>query len=164
MRRRAGSPAALKMKTSARSRRHRLSRFGLAAVGALVVAALPVPVAAATTLYVDINNSSCSDSGPGSQAQPYCHIQAAAKVATAGTTVSVASGTYSEDVTPANSGASGSPITFMAAPSASVTITGQANGFTLSNVSWITVQRFTVTGTSRAGIYASGASNLVIAA
>src|SRR5947209_5653790 len=84
--------------------------------------------AVVTTLYVDKNNVSCTDAGSGTQTQPYCTIQKGASVAVAGQTVQVAAGTYAENVTPANSGTSTSPIVFTAASGATVTVTGTAAG------------------------------------
>src|SRR6266540_1871288 len=104
--------------------------------------------AAAAVLYVDRNNPSCSDTGPGTSTQPFCTIKPAASQATAGQTVQVASGTYPELVTVSNSGAPGSPIVFSAAPGASVTVSGQANGFKLAGKSYVTIQGFTVANTS----------------
>lgn len=70
------------------------------------------------TLYVD-QSSSCSDSGPGSQAEPFCSIQAAANVVVAGQTVDIEGGDaggvgaeYREAVVITHSGTSAAPITF----------------------------------------------------
>ncbi len=115
---------------------------------------------AGSTLYVNIGSASCSDSGSGTQAQPFCHIQAAATQATAGQTVSVTAGTYNEDVSPAASGTSSAPITYTAA--AGVKVTGGIEGFALSSRSWITIHGFTVTTTTGPGIYTNGGSNLTI--
>ncbi|MER5636034.1 PKD domain-containing protein [Kitasatospora sp. NPDC002227] len=77
---------------------------------------LPGVAAAAdgSTLYV--NNATaahCSDSGPGSQAQPFCTIQAAADVVQAGQTVEVAHGQYVQPrITLSHSGTPQQPITF----------------------------------------------------
>jgi parallel beta-helix repeat protein len=137
---------------------------GRAAVTVVTLAAVLVPMASASadtsTLYV--GGAGCSDAGSGTQAQPYCTISKAAGVAVAGQTVLVSSGTYSENVTPASSGSSGSPITFQAAPGATVTVTGGSHGFTLSSRSWITVSGFTVTGTTSSGIYLSNSSNITV--
>src|SRR5439155_876159 len=48
------------------------------------------------------------------------------------------------------------------APGASVTITGQTHGFTLSSRNWVTVHGFTVTGTSGDGISASKCSDITL--
>src|SRR6266542_2087038 len=118
--------------------------------------------AAAAVLYVDRNNPSCSDTGPGTSTQPFCTIKPAASQATAGQTVQVASGTYPELVTVSNSGAPGSPIVFSAAPGASVTVSGQANGFKLAGKSYVTIQGFTVANTSSYGFYVCSSSSNVI--
>lgn len=127
---------------------------------AVTVTGAASAAASVNTLYV--GGSGCSDSGPGSQGNPFCTISKAASVAVAGQTVLVSSGTYSEDVKPAKSGASGSPITYQAAPGANPVITGGANAFTISGRSWITVTGFTVTGTTSSGIYLWNDSNITL--
>ena len=67
-----------------------------------------------TTLYVDFHGM-CSDSGPGTQADPFCTVQAAANVVDPGQTVDISAATASEDpqsVTISRSGTPGEPITF----------------------------------------------------
>lgn len=127
---------------------------------AATVGPVSYAVAATTTWYV--GGANCSDSGPGSQSQPFCTISAGAKVAAAGDTVLVSSGTYQENVTPAHSGTAGAPITFQAASGAKVTVTGAAHGFTVSSLSYITISGFTVTGTTSNGIYLWKSSNIVV--
>ncbi len=135
-----------------------------AAVAVLTLAGMLAPMQAATaatsTLYV--GGASCSPSGPGTQAQPFCTISQAAAVAQAGQTVLVSSGTYAENVIPPRSGTSGNPITFQAAPGATVTVTGATHGFTISSRNWITIQGFTVTGTTSSGIYLWNSSNITV--
>src|SRR6266851_5059154 len=63
---------------------------GLLAAGLLSLAAVRTD---ATTLYVDANNHSCSDSDPGTSDQPFCTISKAGSLAVAGQTVQVAAGT-----------------------------------------------------------------------
>ena len=115
----------------------------------------------AATLYVAQASPSCSNTGAGSQAQPFCTIGASVSLATPGTTVQVAAGTYNEQVSP-HTGAAGSPVVFTAAPGATVTVSGKSYGFYLSNVSWVTVNGFTVTGTTNQGIYVTSSSNVTI--
>lgn len=136
-----------------------------AAVAIILAAAATVggvshAAAQPTTWYV--GGAGCSNSGPGTQSQPFCTISAAAKVAVAGQTVLVSSGTYQENVTPANSGTPGSPITFQAAPGAAVTVTGAIRGFTISSLSWITISGFTVTGTTEYGIYLWNSNDITV--
>ena len=137
----------------------------LLALLALVVASIVTfawPAAAITAvLYVDGGNPSCSDSGSGTQTVPFCTINQGASVATAGQTVQVASGTYRELVTVGHSGVAGSPIVLTAAPGATVTVRGQANAFKVSAKSYVTIQGFTVSGTTSYGIYVTSSSSNV---
>ncbi|HEY3002858.1 MAG TPA: right-handed parallel beta-helix repeat-containing protein, partial [Kribbellaceae bacterium] len=75
------------------------------------------------TYYVEQTSASCSDSGPGSQATPFCTITAAAKKLLAGDTAIVGPGQYREQVQPTNTGEAGAPITLRAS-SASAVILG----------------------------------------
>jgi parallel beta-helix repeat protein len=130
-----------------------------------LAAALLVPAAeahAATALFVARGDHACSDTGPGSARKPFCSINKAASVATAGTTVSVSAGTYVEEVVPANSGTSTAPITYTAAPGDEVLITGSVRGFTLRNKSWIVVNGFHITETSDSGIYLKNSSRITL--
>jgi parallel beta-helix repeat protein len=148
-----------------RSDRSLRIRLLMVAVAAIALVALNVRAASAlpTVLYVDRGNPSCSDTGLGTSTQPFCTIKKGASVATAGQTVQVASGTYPELVTVSNSGSPGSPIVFTAAPGASVTVSGQANGFKLAGKSYITIQGFTVSSTTSYAFYVlSSSSNVTI--
>jgi parallel beta-helix repeat protein len=140
-------------------------RASLAFLALIILVALsPRAAAAASTLYVDKSAANCSDSGAGSQSQPFCTINAGASKVAAGDTVQVAAGTYSEEVVVPRSGTSSAPITFTTAPGATVTVTGKAHGFTLSTVSWITVRGFSVTKTTGAGISVSSSSHITLSA
>jgi uncharacterized repeat protein (TIGR01451 family) len=132
-------------------------------VGALTMLFFSSPVRAdSATLYVDGSNPNCSDTGPGTDTQPFCRIGAAAARVSAGQTVQVAAGTYSENVTVPVSGTAIAPIVFTAAPGATVTLTGHSNGFSISGRSWITVVGFTVTNTTSYGISVSNASHITL--
>ncbi|NUR16481.1 MAG: right-handed parallel beta-helix repeat-containing protein [Dermatophilaceae bacterium] len=148
------------LREHARPRRRR----GLATcvAAALGLAAVPLAVAegAVTTLYV--GGAGCSDTGSGTATVPYCTIAKAAKVAIAGQTVLVSSGTYTDEVFPWHSGVSGSPIVFRPAPGAAVTISGAKHGFTISNQSWITVSGFTIQGSTSNGIYVFNATGVTL--
>ena len=75
----------------------------------------PAAAIAAGTFYVDNTNASCSNTGPGTEAQPYCTISAAiAAHSGAGTTILVKPGTYREQVTVNASGAAGNPFVIKA--------------------------------------------------
>src|SRR5918912_1904602 len=107
-------------------------------------------------------DSSCTDSGSGAIDRPFCTIGAAARVVAAGQTVQVAAGTYPENVDVSTSGTSSAPIVFTAASGATVTLSGQADGFLVSGRSWITVTGFNVANTSDRGIYVSTSSHITI--
>ena len=117
--------------------------------------------AAVTTLFV--GGPGCSDSGQGTEQQPYCTIVKAAAVALAGQTVQVAAGTYQGRVVVTHSGTAGAPIVLQPAPGAAVTVTGGINGFVVSGKQYVTITGFTVTGTTSYGISLSSVSNLLIA-
>jgi parallel beta-helix repeat protein len=134
-------------------------------VTALFGLAVAVPAAAnatPTTLFVDRTNASCSDTGSGTSTVPYCTIGKGAAVATAGQTVEVVKASvYGEQVTPAHSGTSGHRIVFKA-DTTGVKVSGHVHGFSISSRSYITVQGFTVQGTTGSGIYVASSSNIAI--
>ena len=96
------------------------STAALAIVAAGVTAfQQPALAAGGATLYVDRGAATCTDSGTGTQAAPYCTIQAAANAATAGDTVLISGddwgyANYGENVVISNSGTASAPITFKA--------------------------------------------------
>ena len=113
--------------------------------------------------YVDGSTARCSDNvRSGSMTQPFCTIGAAAAHISAGVTVKVAAGVYRERVVVRGSGTAGRPIVFTAAPRALVVITGQKNGFSISDRNWVRVNGFTVTGTSEYGVSVSNASHVTL--
>ena len=117
-----------------------------------VLAVLAHPAAAladGSTLYVDQANANCSDNGPGTADEPFCKIGAAASRTTAGT--------YSEQVAP-KSGAAGAPVTFVAEPGETVTVTGNGRGFYVSSRTWVTIERFNITTTTGDGLHITKSS------
>ena len=88
---------------------HHWRRMSWAVLGILFVALAISGAADAATYYVAKTGS---DSNPGTEAQPWLTITKAANTIVAGDTVYVKAGTYSEQVIPANSGTSGSYITY----------------------------------------------------
>jgi parallel beta-helix repeat protein len=138
----------------------RKRRYAVLAAFAVVVAAASVPATAQasstpTTYYVDNNNlSACSDTGPGTQAQPFCTVQTAATAAVVpGDTVVVVPGVYPEQVDITASGTASAPITFESgpatpgrAPQPEITSDGddQHNGFVLTGASNIVIDDFAV--------------------
>lgn len=117
-------------------------------------------MATGATLHVDQNNAQCTNSGSGTEQQPFCTIGAAAAQVTAGDTVLVHSGIYNEQVNVPTSGTQSAPIVFDAV--GAVTVTGQTRGFDLSGRNWITVRGFTISNTSKQGIRALLVENLTI--
>ncbi|MFD7453235.1 PKD domain-containing protein [Kitasatospora sp. NPDC059827] len=93
-------------------RQRHLAGLAIATVTALG-AGLPAPasaVADSTTLFVN-SATGCTDTGSGSQAAPFCTVQAAVDAARPGQTVQVAAAKYREQVTLSHSGEPGHPIT-----------------------------------------------------
>jgi parallel beta-helix repeat protein len=138
-------------------------------VRALSVAALmavawlaPLHSASAVSSVLYVGGPGCSNSGPGTESQPFCTISAASSAAVAGQTVQVSSGVYQEAVTVARSGTSTAPIVFTTAPGASVTVRGGSFGFKTSSRSWVTIIGFTITQVSTYGIQVSSSSNITV--
>ncbi|MGY5009612.1 PKD domain-containing protein [Streptomyces sp. 900105755] len=100
------------------SRRRLLVRS--AAVLSVLFGGLGTGIAHATTgtaLYVDDDAAGCSDTGPGSQAEPFCQIQPAADAAAPGDTVYVARNkTRYAPVTIKSVGTADAPVTFVTDP------------------------------------------------
>jgi parallel beta-helix repeat protein len=87
-------------------------------VGATGTASTIVEVTSAPalgTFYVDGSSATCSPTGPGTQANPFCTITAALTAQHApGTTIIVMPGVYREQVTVPAAGLVGNPITLQA--------------------------------------------------
>jgi hypothetical protein len=80
-----------------------------------LTAALWGSTAGAATFYVDRASATCSNSGAGTEAQPYCTISSAVTArGAAGNIILVKPGVYREQVTVNASGVSGSPIVIQA--------------------------------------------------
>src|SRR5882757_7855999 len=93
----------------------------------LLVIFTAISKAAGSTYFVDGASlgGTCNDSNSGtSLASPFCTIQKAATVATAGDTVAIRGGTYRETVTASNSGTTNNPITYQAYNSETPVING----------------------------------------
>jgi parallel beta-helix repeat protein len=129
----------------------------------LLAAFLGIPAAWGASVYhVDGGNPTCSDSGPGSDAEPFCTIGRGAAVAQAGDSVLVHMAVYPETVTVPRSGTSTSPIVFESAPGEIPVVTGGTYGFRLSGRNWITIRSFAVTDSVRQGIYATNGTGVTI--
>jgi hypothetical protein len=85
------------------------------AVSLLILIAAFAPAARAAEFFVNNASGSCSDTGPGTSAAPYCSISAALAAHHApGDIITVMPGRYREQVTLPASGVAGSPITLRA--------------------------------------------------
>jgi hypothetical protein len=135
----------------------------LAASIGLAGAFASAPVAAGGSYYVATNGN---DSNPGTQSQPWRTIQKAANTLIAGDTVYVRAGTYSETVTPQNSGTASGSITYRAYSGETVVVDGgssRSEGFSLTNhQSYIVIDGFTIQGQTWGGVSLFGTSHVVI--
>lgn len=96
-------------------------------ITALIICACVLPAA---EYHVAVGGA---EGNPGTASAPLRSIQAAARLAKAGDTVTVHAGTWRETVVPANDGAEGEPIVFQAAPGEVVILDGTdpVTGWTL---------------------------------
>ncbi|MEV4654736.1 PKD domain-containing protein [Micromonospora sp. NPDC049301] len=129
----------------------RTSLAGLTAIavtgGTLLATGGSAQAADPENLYVKPGITTCSDQGPGSKTQPFCTIGAAAAVVTAGQTVYVDGGVYSERVTLTRSGTPEAPIAFIAnSSSPPVTLRGPTAGLVVDGQHDIGIQDFNVDG------------------
>ncbi|WP_167667287.1 right-handed parallel beta-helix repeat-containing protein [Micromonospora narathiwatensis] len=108
----------------------------------LLGSAAPAQAAEPAALYVRQESTACSDTGPGTLAQPFCSIGAAAAVVTSGQTVDVGRGTYPERVTITSSGTPDQPITFLA--SGVAILSGATAGFVIDGQHDVVLQNFKV--------------------
>lgn len=110
-----------------------------------------------TALFVDNVAAGCSDTGPGSRAEPFCQIQPAARAATAGDTVYIAAnGPRYAPVTISSRGTADAPVRFVVAVgdgTAAMVSGGQTTGITFSGAQFVDM----------AGIQASAGSATALA-
>jgi hypothetical protein len=122
------------------------------------------PSAAATTastynLYVATNGS---DSNTGTQAKPFKTITKAAAAAKAGTTVHVAAGTYSGNVTTKTSGTASARIRFVSDTKWGAKIVGSGSeAMWTNNGNYVDITGFDITGPGRLGILNYASNTLV---
>ena len=90
----------------------------------VVLAVLAASSDFAAQIFVAGSDPKADDKNPGTLAAPLKTIQKAASLATAGDTVLIRAGTYHETVTPAHSGSSGAPLTYMPYNNEKVVIDG----------------------------------------
>src|SRR5690349_20163324 len=95
--------------------RRRLRRAVRTVAPSATLLALLGSAAHAQTYYVNGSSGTCSNTGAGTQTQPYCTIGAAMAAHNGpGVTIIVMPGTYREQITVPASGAAGSPFVFQA--------------------------------------------------
>ena len=138
---------------------------------AIALALIACRAVAADTFYVAPGGN---DSWPGTVIQPWATIQHAAETVVAGDTVYIKAGTYSERVTPSNSGSAGNVITYAAHQSDLVTIDGSGitlpswggGLFEISGLSYITVTGLRVInagpGDNDVGILVESSDHVVV--
>jgi hypothetical protein len=132
-----------------------------ATAAASVIPLVPYP-ATGTYLYVDnydVNGDSvCSDSGPGSESDPFCTIAKAASVVQPGETVVVEPGTYKSSVTISAQGTQQEPITFDAIGGALIEGPSGVPAVTISGARDVKFDGFSVLGAEQ-GFYVTGSSS-----
>jgi parallel beta-helix repeat protein len=127
----------------------------LAVMGSLVTT---THTASATTRELFVSPTG-SDSNPGTRTQPFRQVNKAASVATAGTLVHVAAGTYGP-VTSTRSGTSGAPIVFQSDSRWGATINGAGRTTAWTNTGqWVVINRFNIVGAAYNGILTSASYN-----
>ena len=148
--------------------RHRLAGLVITVMtaGAALVAGASAAAAADPPAHLFVNRAKagCSDTGPGTEAQPFCRIGPALALAVGGGTIHVTPGLYPEHLTFPRSGEVGRPITLRPttdnrirlgnSPDAGLTIDGRhdlvidgvqtTSSLDVSNASRITIQNTVV--------------------
>ena len=147
------------------TRIRRVSATAAFVIGSSVLMGATAHAAASTLIWV--NNASgagCADAaGSGSQAQPYCTIQAAVNVAQPGDTVEVEPGVYNAQNNITTSGTSSAPITIEAdTQEAPVAISGVAHAFYVSGASNIVIKGFQIGATTAEPVLISGSSDVTV--
>jgi len=120
---------------------------------------------ATSVIWVDnASGAGCVDAaGSGSQAQPFCTIQAAVNVAQAGQTVTVEPGTYNAETDITTSGTASEPITIDAdSQEAPVLIRGGAHAFDVTGASNIVISGFYIGLTTAEAVLVSGSSDVTV--
>ncbi|MEU6352218.1 PKD domain-containing protein [Streptomyces sp. NPDC047072] len=131
-------------------RRPLVASVGLAVLlaGCLGSGAAHADTGTGADLYVDDESAACSDTGPGSAAEPFCQIQPAADAAGAGDTVHVAGNSTSyAPVTIGSTGTADAPVRFLSGLGDGSGV-GVAGGVTFSGAQYVDMAGFT---TSAAG-------------
>lgn len=116
--------------------------------------------ASGTDVYVSTTGS---DSNPGTSAQPFRTIAKGSSVATAGTTVHVAPGTYTGNFETNASGTATAHVRYVSDTRWGAKIVGStAEGDWRNNGSYVDIEGFDIYGTNSIGMYVSGNYNRVL--
>jgi parallel beta-helix repeat protein len=129
-----------------------------------LVLLLPQPAGAAVSAYyVDKTLASCSNSGPGTSAAPFCSLATGVARLQAGDTVYVGDGTYAEMIRPGVSGMASSPVTITRWPGRSPTISGAGTyGANIVSRSYVVLSNLVFADTVKDGILVTGSNNITI--
>lgn len=148
-----------------------MRKYTLAASAALVLsistlAPVTAHAATASTIYVDnASGSGCSDSGSGTEAVPFCTIQAGADAASAGDTVLVEPSYYSsaKALTISDSGTASAPITISSVSPLQAGISASAGGapLVISGASYVDVSGFEVSSAGQ-GVLVENSSHVTV--
>lgn len=152
-----------------RMRRVTISAAALFVLGSMT-AAPAARAASATTLYVGTHwpSATCSDTaaGAGSQATPFCTIQAAVDKAQPGYTVLVGSGSFAP-FTVSTSGTAGAPITITSGsdnlgtvPQSTVWDAGATPAVTISGANYVDISGLFVSATAEPDLLITGSSHV----
>ncbi|HET9168524.1 MAG TPA: PKD domain-containing protein [Actinospica sp.] len=135
--------------------RQRLTLATVVALAGVGISPVVAQAATASTYYVS-PAATCTDLGPGTEAEPFCTIQQAASVATvAGDTVMIENGTYSDEVDVTAAGTASTPITFEAVTAPTSTSYAVTTGpLVIKGASYIDVR-----GIATSSVQVTGASS-----
>jgi hypothetical protein len=124
---------------------------------------IPYPTIAGT-LYVDnAAKANCSDTGPGTESQPFCTIGATASLLHPGQTVVVEPGTYTGSVTISAQGTSLNPVTFDAIEGAIIDGSSSAPAFSISGARDVVLDGFSAFNSgAHQDFYVTGSSGITI--
>ena len=124
--------------------------------------AAPAPAAADPSAYHLYVSTTGSDSNTGTQAKPFKTITKAASVAKASTTVHVAAGTYSGNVSTKTSGSASGKIRFVSDTKWGAKIVGTGSeAMWTNNGNYVEINGFDITGPGRLGILNYASNTLV---
>jgi parallel beta-helix repeat protein len=118
--------------------------------------------AAPRAFYVDKSMRACSDAGPGTAARPFCTLTKGVSRTTAGYTLYIGWGRFTETIRPIASGTAAAPIRITAWPGRSPIITGVTYGAFISGRRYISLSNLRFSGTVRDGIYVANSTHITV--